>query len=107
MTDPHSRSILSPVSRRQWLKTALAMSASSVGFGRSLLAASRDSESPIVVPGKRPLILHNDYPEDLETPLHYFTSWQTPNDVFFVRQHLPVPEVQLPSWQLAVKSGAV
>jgi DMSO/TMAO reductase YedYZ molybdopterin-dependent catalytic subunit len=103
MADTLSQNLLSPMSRRPWLKAAIAMSASSVGFARGLLAASWDSESPIVVPGKRPLILHNDYPEDLETPLHYFSSWQTPNNVFFVRQHLPVPDVQLPSWQLAVK----
>ena len=37
------------------------------------------------------MILHNDRPEDLETPLRYFDSYLTPNDVFFVRQHLPRP----------------
>src|SRR5262249_61084428 len=40
---------------------------------------------------KRPLILHNDRPEDLETPLRDFDSWLTPVDAFFVRQHLPRP----------------
>ena len=43
------------------------------------------------IPGKRPMILHNDRPEDLETPVRYFDSWVTPVDVFFVRQHLPRP----------------
>jgi DMSO/TMAO reductase YedYZ molybdopterin-dependent catalytic subunit len=37
------------------------------------------------------MILHNDRPEDLETPLRYFDSWLTPVDAFFVRQHLPRP----------------
>ena len=43
------------------------------------------------IPGKRPMILHNDRPEDLETPVKYFDSWVTPVDAFFVRQHLPRP----------------
>lgn len=37
------------------------------------------------------MILHNDRPEDLETPLRYFDQYLTPIDVFFVRQHLPRP----------------
>src|SRR3954451_4942938 len=41
--------------------------------------------------GKRPMILHNDRPEGLETPVKYFDSWVTPVDAFFVRQHLPRP----------------
>src|SRR5947208_10599995 len=43
------------------------------------------------IAGKRPMILHNDRPEDLETPVGYFDSWVTPVDAFFVRQHLPRP----------------
>ena len=43
------------------------------------------------IPGKRPMILHNDRPEDLETPLQYFDTWITPVDAFFVRQHIPRP----------------
>src|ERR1035441_2676431 len=45
----------------------------------------------IAIPGKRPMILHNDRPEDLETPVKYFDNWVTPIDAFFVRQHLPRP----------------
>src|ERR1019366_8505198 len=45
----------------------------------------------IAIPGKRPMILHNDPPEDLETPVKYFDTWVTPVDAFFVRQHLPRP----------------
>lgn len=37
------------------------------------------------------MILHNDRPEDLETPLAYFNSYLTPSDAFFVRHHLPRP----------------
>jgi len=37
------------------------------------------------------MLLHNDFPEDLETPAEYFKDWVTPLDEFFVRQHLPRP----------------
>jgi len=56
--------------------------------GAARLARSADD---IVVPGKRPMIVHNDRPEDLETPVRYFDSWLTPADSFFVRQHIPRP----------------
>ncbi|HUI57298.1 MAG TPA: sulfite oxidase [Bryobacteraceae bacterium] len=48
-------------------------------------------DEPVTIPGKRPMIVHNDRPEDLETPVRYFDSWVTPNDAFFVRQHIPRP----------------
>ena len=56
-------------------------------------AAARQAKSAegAAIPGKRPMILHNDRPEDLETPVKYFDSWVTPVDAFFVRQHLPRP----------------
>src|SRR5215471_2791589 len=61
----------------------------------ALLAAAarpaRAADDAVVIPGKRPMILHNDRPEDLETPVKYFDSWITPVDAFFVRQHLPRP----------------
>ena len=58
----------------------------------ALLAAPqlRAADAP-AIPGKRPMILHNDRPEDLETPVKYFDSWITPVDAFFVRQHIPRP----------------
>jgi DMSO/TMAO reductase YedYZ molybdopterin-dependent catalytic subunit len=67
----------------------------------ALLAATaarrvRGAEGP-AVPGKRPMILHNDRPEDLETPVKYFDSWVTPVDAFFVRQHLPRPAAMDPA----------
>src|SRR6188768_4250625 len=39
--------------------------------------------------GKRPMIVHSDRPEDLESLPEYLSTWITPNDSFFVRQHLP------------------
>src|SRR5215831_14668597 len=68
--------------RRQLFAAMLAAAAA-----RRLQAADEST----AIPGKRPMILHNDRPEDLETPVRYFDSWITPVDVFFVRQHLPRP----------------
>src|ERR1700722_13064502 len=49
------------------------------------------ADDNVAIPGKRPMILHNDRPEDLESPGAYFDTWVTPVDSFFVRQHLPRP----------------
>src|SRR5258707_8351981 len=70
----------------------------------ALLAATaarqvRGAEGP-AIPGKRPMILHNDRPEDLETPVRYFDSWVTPVDAFFVRQHLPQPKLDRTTYRL-------
>jgi DMSO/TMAO reductase YedYZ molybdopterin-dependent catalytic subunit len=40
--------------------------------------------------GNKDMILLTDRPPNLETPLKYFLLDYTPNDVFFVRWHLPV-----------------
>jgi len=37
------------------------------------------------------MLVHNDRPEDLETPVKYFDTWITPIDAFFVRHHFPKP----------------
>ena len=60
--------------RRQWLVSLLS-AAAAARLGRS-------ADGPVVIPGKRPMILHNDRPEDLETPVRYFDSWITPIDEF-------------------------
>ena len=70
-----------PVNRRQMLGTLLAAASPQM----------RAQEPAPAIAGKRPMILHNDRPEDLETPVRYFDSWITPVDAFFVRQHLPRP----------------
>jgi sulfite oxidase len=64
--------------------------------------AARGDNSSISIPGKRPMILHNNYPEDLEMPVEYFGSWQTPYDSFFVRQHIPRPKVDGASFRLTL-----
>jgi DMSO/TMAO reductase YedYZ molybdopterin-dependent catalytic subunit len=75
-------------------------------FGAMLAAAAaaraNAAEDAIVIPGKRPMILQNDWPEDLETPLRYFDSYLTPVDAFFVRQHIPRPAIDPAAYRLAI-----
>src|SRR3954451_10224725 len=68
----------------------------------AFLPSSFAQNQPAAVAGNRPMILRNDFPEDLETPLEAFGSWLTPNDAFFVRQHIPRPEVNAGTWTLEV-----
>ena len=73
-----------PFSRRRLFAT--------LASGAIASQIARTADDPVAIPGKRPMILHNDRPEDLETPVRYFDSWLTPIEVFFVRQHLPRPQ---------------
>ena len=52
------------------------------------------------------LIVRSRTPQDLETPVSLLTDWITPNESFFVRSHLPTPNVDRAAWSLTV-SGAV
>ncbi len=74
----------------------------------SMLAAAAfaKGQDTITVKGKRPMIVHNDRPEDLETPLAYFDQWLTPTDAFFVRQHLPRPTIIESDFRLSVGGRA-
>src|SRR5438270_232866 len=42
-------------------------------------------------------------PENSETPLEAVRSWVTPNRLFFVRNHFPVPALDLAGWRLPVE----
>jgi sulfite oxidase len=77
-------------SRRRWIASLLA------------LPALARCQNLITIPGKRAMLVHNDRPEDLETPLEYFNTWITPNDVFFVRQHLPRPTTSEATHRIAL-----
>src|SRR5262245_50727028 len=82
--------------RRQLLASALGAAAMSAADAQT----SAGSAGEPSIPGKAPMILHNDRPEDLEMPSQYFDKWLTPNDRFFVRQHIPRPEVNGDSYRL-------
>ncbi|HSU61868.1 MAG TPA: sulfite oxidase [Bryobacteraceae bacterium] len=84
------QSLIGKVNRRE----LLAYFAGAAGLARA--------QELVTIPGKRPMLLHNDRPEDLETPTSYFDTWLTPNDVFFVRQHIPRPIIKAESFRLAL-----
>jgi len=48
------------------------------------------------------MIVHNDFPEDLESLPEYLSTWITPNDAFFVRQHLPRPRTSAETHKVEV-----
>jgi DMSO/TMAO reductase YedYZ molybdopterin-dependent catalytic subunit len=55
------------------------------------------------LPGKKPLIKLSYRPPNYETPIEYFRTPITRNEVFFVRYHLSnIPEVDAKTWKMAV-----
>ncbi|MDX1978904.1 MAG: sulfite oxidase [Bryobacteraceae bacterium] len=82
------------LTRRDWIRIL------------GVAAGAPASAQELVFPGKRPMLVQNDFPEDLESPVEYFDTWLTPIDSFFVRQHLPRPKVDPGAWKLEI-SGMV
>ena len=82
--------------RRDFFKKAITV-AGTVAVGGTAIEADEtvhpvDNQkvSEIAFPEKRPLITYSDRPPLLETPREVFTSALTPNDLFFVRWHMPI-----------------
>jgi len=78
--------------RRTFLKGALA-GAGVATLGTDAFAAGQPIDnrkiSTIPFPQKRPLITYSDRPPLLESPRYVFANPITPNDMFFVRWHMP------------------
>ena len=82
--------------RRDFFKKAI-VTAGGVAIGGSSLEAKETTHpidnreiTPIAFPEKRPMIMYSDRPPLLESPREVFTSALTPNDLFFVRWHMPM-----------------
>jgi len=52
--------------------------------------------------GKEKLIVRSMRPPDFETPVALLDSFITPIEHFYVRSHLPVPQVDASSWSLKI-----
>ena len=52
--------------------------------------------------GKDKLIVRSMRPPDFETPVALLDSFITPNDLFYVRSHLPIPQVDAAGFSLKV-----
>jgi DMSO/TMAO reductase YedYZ molybdopterin-dependent catalytic subunit len=81
------------LSRRAFLSVAAGVAA----FPSIAVGAARD-----VSPTKRRMLQVNGYAACAETPLDALTTYLTPNDLFFVRQHWIPQAPDLKSWALAV-----
>lgn len=58
------------------------------------------------LPGKRPLIKRTFRPPNYETPVALFRHEFTPNDAFYVRWHMGVPDLAIAGWKLRVTGPA-
>jgi DMSO/TMAO reductase YedYZ molybdopterin-dependent catalytic subunit len=72
----------------------------------TLPAGARASEVLDALPGKRPLIKRSFRPPNYETPVALFREPVTPNDAFYVRWHMGVPDVAATAWRLAIGGPA-
>src|SRR5215467_9267777 len=53
---------------------------------------------------KDKLIVRSESPADFETPVQLLDkAWIAPNDIHYVRMHLPMPKTSLNSWSLTVE----
>ena len=84
------------ISRRDAL-TYLAMAAAGARFAPAQLFAQQRQ-----LYGKDKLIIRSIRPPDFETPVSLLNTFITPNDAFYVRSHMPIPQVDAASFALKV-----
>ena len=85
------------ISRRDFL-TAAAMAAAAARFDTKLLFAQSITQKY----GKADLIVRSVRPPDFETPTALLRTFITPNNAFYVRSHMPVPQVDASTWALKI-----
>jgi sulfite oxidase len=91
---------MAPISRRDFLSTAL-LSSAALTLGH--LAWPQAGEAVSLTPGKEKLIIRSLRYYDLETPVTLLNSWITPVDLFYVRNHMSEPTTFDPdAYRLAV-----
>jgi len=87
--------------RRGFLKSASGMALAGSALQPFLTWATADSS--LTVPGKEGLIVRSYRFLDLETPVEYFSTWLTPAEHFFVRNHMHEPSTLDPAdWKLSI-----
>ena len=74
--------------------------------GGELPAGAAASAVLDALPGKRPLIKRTFRPPNYETPVAQFRHEFTPNDAFYVRWHMGVPDLRLAEWRLRIAGPA-
>lgn len=48
------------------------------------------------------LIPRQVMPENLESPIQNVLSWITPTEMYYTRNHLPYPAIEMQSWALSL-----
>jgi sulfite oxidase len=91
------------ISRREALTLAVAAAGSLVRPMRAaeLLSAAAQSGGAPGVGGSR-LVIRNARPLDAESPLDALRTFETSNDLFFVRSHHPLPTEVATPWTLTI-----
>ena len=69
---------------------------------RAAPSCSRRRQTAAQRYGKEKLIVRSMRPPDFETPVALLDSFITPNDLFYVRSHMPVPQVDAATWSLKI-----
>src|SRR5687768_16675360 len=88
------------ISRRDLFTYLAAVAAAGRIAPRDLFAQARPAAQTY---GKNPgLIIRSIRPPDFETPTALLRTFITPNDAFYVRSHMPVPQVDAASWALKI-----
>jgi DMSO/TMAO reductase YedYZ molybdopterin-dependent catalytic subunit len=90
------------IARRTFLRGVTQVAALSALGGLAPLL--RAWQSANTLPDGR-LIVRSRSPQDLETPVGLLRDWITPNEIFFVRSHLPTPNVEIAKWALTVNGS--
>src|SRR5262249_41999429 len=92
--------------RREFLwKSARLLGAAALGSAAPFRLEYAVAQEAVVA-GKEQMIVRSLRYLDLEMPVHLLDSWITPVKLFYVRNHLGMPSVNLPAWGLSV-SGEV
>src|SRR5262245_6227495 len=98
MGDPRTAAL----GRRDFLRRAAALP-----FLLGPAAALAGDDPPPKGGGQFPgLILRQREPENLEFPFPTLDAFITPNNLFYVRNHFPLPKIDVGAWRLKVE-GAV
>ena len=90
------------VTRRGFLITS-AVAALGVGLAPPAGAQAPAAPPAAPPPGKDKLIVRTPRPVNLETPLRDLTAYQTPDDLFFVRNNYDAAPVDPAQWSMKVK----
>ncbi len=89
--------------RREFLWTGARLLGSAALAGAAPLGwLERSGAQEPLVPGKEKMIVRSLRYMDLEMPIHLLDTWLTPVELFYVRNHLQLPSVNLAEWRLAV-----